>query len=172
MSFLISGKIKLCDTYGKKVKIGGFTYLIFFLVVQQEKKKSQLYKDSAFMNDNFTPGGVKLAHTSGLRKNRDFPAASAIDAVVANKGSGAIPKVRQFIKNFDFKPERNSLDEDLATILYLNLTEHQFRFFHSNTNVRIQGLNWQLEKFKVILRSIKLFLSDIVFTLMGGYLNI
>ena len=132
------------------VKNGGFTYLIlFFLVVQREKKKSQQYKDSAYMNDKFTPGGIKLAHTSGLRKNREFSTATAIDAVVANKGSGAIPKVRQFINNFDFKPERNSLDEDLATILYLNLTEHQFRFFHSNTNARIQGLNWQLEKFKV-----------------------
>ena len=101
------------------------------------------------MNDNFTPGGVKLAHTSGLRKNREFSSATAIDAVVANKDSGAIPKIRQFIKNYDFKPERDSLDEDLAQILYLNLTEHQFRFFHSHINTRIQGLNWQLEKFKV-----------------------
>ena len=103
------------------------------------------------MNETFTRGGIKLAHTSSLRKDREFPSATAIDAVVANKDSGAIPKIRKFIQNYDFKPERNSLDEDLATILYLNLTEHQYRFLHGNTNAKIQGLNWQLEKFKVQL---------------------
>ena len=103
------------------------------------------------MNDKFTPGGIKLAHTSSLRKQRDFVPARAIDAVEANKNSDAIKLIPKFIQNFDFKPERNSLDEDLATILYLNLTEHQFRFLHGNTNARIQGLNWQLEKFKVHL---------------------
>ena len=130
----------------------GDCHTCFFTVVQREKGRSQQFKDSATMNDTFTPGGIKLAHTSSLRKQRDFSAARAIDAVEANKESGAIPKIRQFIQNYDFKPERNSLDEDLATILYLNLTEHQFHFLHGNTNARIQGLNWQLEKFKVQLK--------------------
>ena len=101
------------------------------------------------MNKKFTPGGIKLAHTSSLRKQRDFVPARAIDAVEANKNSEAIKMIPKFIQNFDFKPERNSLDVDLATLLYLNLTEHQFRNLHAQTNVKIKGLNWQLEKFKV-----------------------
>ena len=134
--------------YFSTLNIRGFTYLIFFTVFT-EKGRSQLFKDSASMNTKFTPGGIKLAHSSSLRKQREFASARAIDAVEANKNSEAIKMIPKFIQNVDFKPERNSLDEDLATLLYLNLTEHQFRNLHAQTNAKIKGLNWQLEKFKV-----------------------
>ena len=70
----------------------------------------------------------------------------AIDAILnADSSSGKIPK---FIENS--KPEKHTLDHDLATLLYYKLTEHQYRGIFDEVNTAVKNLDWQLEKFRVI----------------------
>ena len=136
--------------YFSTLNIRGFTYLIFFTVAPREKGRSQLFKDSASMNTKFTPGGIKLAHTSSLRKQKDFASARAIDAIEANKNSEAIKMIPKFIQNADSKPEKHTLDHDLATLLYYKLTEHQYRGIFDDVNTAVKNLDWQMEKFRII----------------------
>ena len=92
-----------------------------------------------------------MAVTSDLRAQREFAKARAIDAILnADSSSGAIPKIPKFIQNADSKPEKHTLDHDLATLLYYKLTEHQYRGIFDDVNTAVKNLDWQMEKFRVI----------------------
>ena len=76
---------------------------------------------------------------------------------MANQHSAGIAKIPKVIENAEFKPEPVSIDECLSTILELDLTSDVYRRLTARVNEKVQGLNWELEKFRV---SLDLFTSS------------
>ena len=80
---------------------------------------------------------------------------------MANQHSAGIAKIPKVIENADFKPEPVSIDECLSTILELDLTSDVYRRLTARVNEKVQGLNWELEKFRV---SLDLFICSLLLT--------
>ena len=89
--------------------------------------------------------------TSSLRALNKHPLAKAIDMILDNQNSSAIPKIPRMIQNADFKPEPISLDEAVAIIVHHNLSAEVYRQLTKRVNEKIKNLNWELEKFHVRL---------------------
>ena len=84
---------------------------------------------------------------------------------MANQHSAGIAKIPKVIENADFKPEPVSIDECLSTILELDLTSDVYRRLTARVNEKVQGLNWELEKFRVSLNSLdQIHMAKMVFT--------
>ena len=112
-------------------------------------QRAQLNVHAREMRLKYTPEAIQLALTSGSRFEGQHAEANAINAVMANRGSGAIKKIPKFIQHADDKPTKFSLDHDLACLLYYNLSEHVYRGFTEEVDSKVKTLNWELEKFRV-----------------------
>ena len=91
-----------------------------------------------------------MALTKRLRKLKRAPVATAVNQVMANQYSSAIAKIPRFIANADFRPKPYSLDECVSILIYYRLPSEVYRNITHNINEKVKGLNWELEKFRVI----------------------
>ena len=95
-------------------------------------------------------GAVQLALTKKLRKLKRAPVATAVNQVMANQYSSAISKIPRFIANADFRKKPYSLDECVSILIHYKLPSEVYRNITHNINEKVKGLNWELEKFRVI----------------------